>query len=243
MRRAITGYTVMLYLGAVSGIVLGTRWAADHGLPPARVSTAMSLLLLPALAGARLLFVAMHGSYFRRRPRELFRRSQSGAAMYGGLLLVLPFSVPLLKLLRIDFWRFWDAGAVAMLVGMAFTKCGCFLNGCCGGRRARRIDVCHARRPERIFRMLERVSLRRVPLQLVEAGLAILVLFLSLRSAGGQRSSGVLFLSALAGYGLARWFIEPARETVDRVLGISVNRAISASLPVLAAAAFLFLQH
>jgi prolipoprotein diacylglyceryltransferase len=83
----------------------------------------------------------------------------------------------------------------------------------------------------------------RFPSQVMEAWLAIIVLLLSMWGAREPRPGGFLFLSALAGYGVGRWLLEPARETVDRIRGISVNRAISACLVVLATFAFLFLTR
>jgi phosphatidylglycerol---prolipoprotein diacylglyceryl transferase len=219
-------YTVTLYFGAVVGIILGTEWAAVHGLAASKVCAAMILLLFPALVGARLLFVALHWNAFRRHPQGILRHSQTGAAMYGGLFFALAFSVPLLAMLWLDWWRFWDAGAIAMLIGMIFTKFGCLWNGCCTGRM-----------------MQTRRGGGRFPSQVMEAWLAIIVLLLSMWGVREPRPGGFLFLSALAGYGVGRWLLEPARETVDRIRGISVNRAISACLVVLATSAFLFLTR
>jgi phosphatidylglycerol:prolipoprotein diacylglycerol transferase len=237
MQRRVSIYTVMMYFGAVSGILVGTRWAAAHGLDASRVSVAMILLLVPALTGARLLFVATHRDLFRRHQHTIFPRTQAGAALYGGLILAMPFSYVVLPILRLDFRRFWDSAAIAMLVGMIFAKFGCLLNGCCAGRpwrgtNARGGDGRAVRMTDRI---VEAVTMRRFPSQIIEAALAGTVLFLSLRAASGSRDAGTLFLSAVAGYGAGRWLLEPARDRVDRVRGVSVNRAVSASTAILAA--------
>src|SRR5215471_5596064 len=82
-------YPVMLYTGASAGVLLGTRWAALNGLPAAKINAAMLLLLLPALAGARLLFVASRWDAFRKDLTRIGRCSEGGAALYGGLILAL----------------------------------------------------------------------------------------------------------------------------------------------------------
>jgi phosphatidylglycerol---prolipoprotein diacylglyceryl transferase len=214
-------YPVLLYAGAVSGIIAGAGWAASHGLAARKANAAMLLLLIPALLGARLLFVAFHWNLYRGQPGRILRRTEGGAALYGGLILSFLTSVWLLPVLGIDLWAFWDAGAIAMLVGMIFTKVGCLLNGCCAGRPIRN---------------------RRLPSQLLEAGLAGLVLLGSVRAGGDSQVAGTLFFTALAGYGAGRWLLEPMRETTNRIRGVSLNRVISAGLVVVAIARFLLLR-
>jgi phosphatidylglycerol---prolipoprotein diacylglyceryl transferase len=227
-------YPAMLYLGAVSGVTVGTQWAAAHGLAAAKVCTAMLLLLLPALVGARLLFVAFHWKAYRQQPGRIWRRTEGGAAMYGGLTLSFLTALPLLPALGIHFWAFWDAGAIALLIGMVFTRGGCLLNGCCAGRPAEGRVALYLPNAGGVW-------CPRLPAQLFEAGLAGVVLLVSVVMAGRLAFDGSLFFISLAGYGAGRWMLEPTRETIDRARGVSLNRVISAGLVVLATTAFLFL--
>src|SRR5207237_515084 len=82
-------------------------------------------LVLPALLGARLLFVASNWGLYRGEPARIWRRADSGAALYGGLIVSFLLSLPLLRALGISVGEFWDATIVTMLIGMAFTKIGC----------------------------------------------------------------------------------------------------------------------
>jgi len=201
----------------------------------------MTILLLPALVGARALFVALHRDIFRHRPEQMFRRSQAGAVMYGGLLVAIPLSVPLLRILEIDFRRFWDAGAIAMLVGLVVTKIGCARVGCCVGRRLHGYENSRASmRASKWDQAVCVAKLQRFPSRFAEGLLAAVVISLSVRFARGKEA-GALFLLAAAGFSAGRWLLEPAREQVDRVHGISVNRAIS-GCAVLLASILLFLQ-
>src|SRR5581483_11539576 len=114
----ISHYRAMLYIGIVTGILLATRWAGLHGLSASKVNAALLILVLPALAGARLLFVATHWERFRRHPQRIWRRTDGGAALFGGLVLAVALSVPLLRAIGIAFGAFWDAAIIAMLVGI-----------------------------------------------------------------------------------------------------------------------------
>jgi Prolipoprotein diacylglyceryl transferase/Concanavalin A-like lectin/glucanases superfamily len=65
---------------------------------------------------------------------RIWRRSEGGMAMYGGLIVTVPLSFPLLRAMQLPFGEFWDAATVTILLGMVFTRIGCLLNGCCAGR-------------------------------------------------------------------------------------------------------------
>lgn len=124
----------MLYLGLLCGVIAGNLVAQGAGLDPVRAWIATVLLLIPALAGARLLWVATHWNLYRGDLRRIGNRREGGLMMYGGLPCALLVSLPLLRWLHLNFGAFWDASAFTILVGMMITRVGCLLNGCCAGR-------------------------------------------------------------------------------------------------------------
>ena len=228
----IHGYTAMLYLGVVFGVIGGTYGATLHGLDSARVFVALLLLVLPALAGARFLFVASYWKIYRRERSRIWRRSDGGAALYGGLLVSFLVSLPMLGALGIPLGAFWDVATITILVGMVFTKVGCLLNGCCAGHPTEgRIAL--------YLPNAQGVRCRRVPSQLLEAGLAALLLLGSVEVWNRLPFDGALFLSVLAAYGAGRWGLESTRETIDRIGRVSLHRAISAALVGISATSFL----
>ncbi|MEO8577824.1 MAG: prolipoprotein diacylglyceryl transferase family protein [Gemmatimonadales bacterium] len=71
--RSITvwSYPAMLYVGLVAGVFVGNLAARETGTDALRVFIATLVLIPPAIAGARLLYVAAHWSEYRddtRRP-------------------------------------------------------------------------------------------------------------------------------------------------------------------------------
>jgi hypothetical protein len=70
-KLTIWSYPAMLYLGLVLGVVAGNVAAHTAGIDPLRTYFAILILIIPALAGARLLYVAMnwtvHGIRFGYR--------------------------------------------------------------------------------------------------------------------------------------------------------------------------------
>ena len=223
----IASYPAFLYLGLNAGVVAGNIAAHRSGLDAFRVFVAMILLLIPALAGARLLFVASHWRVYRREPRRIWRRSEGGMAMYGGVPLMIVCSVPLLRVLRVPFAAFWDVASFTILTGMAFTRVGCLLNGCCAGRRSS--SWLAVRLPNHRGEWAS-----RLPTQVFEGASALALLVVSMAAWPHLPFSGALFLVVVAGYGATRLLLESTRESDAPSRGLTIDRAISGSLAAVA---------
>ncbi len=215
--RPVWSYPAMLHVGLSVGLVIGNLEANLRGLDGTRTYLATVLLVLPALAGARLVYVAGHWGLFRDDPARIWRHSVGGQAMYGGLFAV-PVSIPLLRALGVPFWAFWDVATFTMLTGMVFTRVGCLLQGCCAGRVAAR---------------------GHIPMQVLEAALGALVLG-GVAAIPARAAPGTVFLAALAGYAAGRFVLQGAREARHRVAGVDVQRATSVFLASAAIAALVF---
>jgi len=193
------------------------------------VFAATFLLLLPALAGARLLFVATHWSDFRDDRRRIFARSDGCAAQYGALAIVLPLSVPITSLLGIPLGEFWDVATFTILVGAVFTRIGCFLNGCCAGLPVHRWGV---RLPNRAGAWE-----RRVPTQLLEALLAALLLAGAALAWRQRPFAGAVCLGAAGAYAVGRLGLESLRERPVKSRRFTIHHALSLVLVVACGAA------
>ncbi|MGO9621106.1 MAG: prolipoprotein diacylglyceryl transferase [Desulfobaccales bacterium] len=227
-------YPVMLYLGIFVGVIAGTYSATLHDLNPTQVYVAMLLLFPFALVGARLLFILSHWRFFLREPLRIWRRSDGGASLYGGLVLSFLVSLPLLRVMRLPLGAFWDAASVTMLTGMIFTKMGCLLNGCCAGQPT--TGPLGMYLPD--FRG---IWCRRVPAQLLESGLAAMILLGLVGLWNRLPFDGALFLYTLATYSMGRWWLESAREDIDTVGPLKLHRIISVAVLAASITSFLLM--
>ena len=208
----------MLYAGTVIGIVAGNRAAHAAGLDAFRVWVATLVLFAAALLGARMLFVAAHWSAYRHDLGRIFNRNEGGAAQYGGLLVAVPLSWPLLAFLDVPFAAFWDIGVITILVAMVFTRVGCLLNGCCAGAPSRLgINLPNHRREWR----------RRVPTQILEAVFALLLLGWGLNLWSNLPGPGALFLLLTGSYAAGRLVLESLREHEPHERGFNLQHTIS----------------
>lgn len=194
-------YKVMLYVGCVLGAYAGAAVADEKGLDPSRFALVTIALLIPAFVGARVWFVVRHGPV-----SGLLDRSQGGAGLFGGLVLAIVVSAPVLQLAQLPFWTFWDAASITMLVGLIFTRFGCLMNGCCAGRSTESWlgivlpDTTGTRR-------------RRYPAQLLEAGFAALLLVIAI-AVRNTVAGGVVFAGVVVLYCCGRLILEQLREPV-----------------------------
>ncbi len=210
----------MLYLGLMVGVAAGNLAAHAAGVDAFRAYVATLILVVPALSGARLLYVAARWKTYRRNLRRIVNRREGGYVMYGGLFPAVLLSIPLLHVLRLRFGAFWDVSAFTILAGMICTRLGCLLNGCCAGRPSTAwFSLC--------LPNTQGVWERRVPTQLFEAGWAAVLLVSSAVIWRWMPFDGALFLAVTAGYASGRLVMEFARAGEPDPGRFSIAQAIS----------------
>ena len=233
---AVYSYPFLLYVGTVLGILVGMKAAASRGITSPRMCLALVSLVIPALVGSRWLFLLSHLRQRRFQYTGMLRRSEGGASLYGGLILSLLLSFPLLWLAGMPFGQFWDAATITILVGMVFTKVGCMLNGCCAGRETQGCLALYLPNMAGIWR-------RRVPSQLLEAALASALLLTAPMVWRRLPFPGSFFLLALFAYAVGRFWLENTRENIDRIWGFSLHRVISGLLATLSITELVLLSY
>jgi phosphatidylglycerol---prolipoprotein diacylglyceryl transferase len=226
--RSITvwSYPAMLYIGLVSGVTVGNIAAHAAGLDALRVYIATIVLIVPALAGARLLYVVVEWPIYRQNLRRIWDRNDGGYIMYGGLPLALVVSVPLLRILHLSFPAFWDVAILTILVGMIFTRVGCLLNGCCAGRPSDTWFGLYLPNPKGVWE-------KRIPTQALESAWAAILLICAVALRRSLPFPGALFLFVCLGYASGRLVMEFVRERKPQASGYSVAHITSLAISLL----------
>lgn len=226
----VPSYAATLYVGFVLGTTVGGMVVEAAGLNVARFNLAAVLLLVPALVGGWLWPVMQNPQRMVERLGSLRAEGRGAGGLYGGLVASFIVSVPVLQLLGLDFWRFWDGGAVLLLVGMTVTRFGCLMTGCCAGRETQSTFGMWA--PDHTGRWR-----CRFPTQLFEAGWSALILLAELLLRTRLSVPGVLFLTAAAAYGAGRLGLELLREGASTAPAATrINLGFSALLILLTTA-------
>ncbi|GMU72503.1 MAG: prolipoprotein diacylglyceryl transferase [Betaproteobacteria bacterium PRO3] len=211
---AVRWYGLMYVVGFVAFLVLGRVRANRNlltGWRPQDVDDMLFYGVFGVILGGRLGYVLFYKPlYYLAHPLEIAAVWQGGMSFHGGLLGVL---VALWLYARRRGKRWLDVtDFVAPLVplGLAAGRLGNFINGELWGRPT-------GANWGMVFPQVD--ALPRHPSQLYEFGLEGLALFAILWTFGGRpRPMGAVSGLFLAGYGVARFVVEYAREP-DAFLG------------------------
>lgn len=136
----VLGYGLMLVCGFLLAVTL-TRWRARRaGEDPDNISRIGLVALVAGVLGARLAYVIMYWSHFANSDDllgSILDITSGGLIYFGGLILATVAVIGFIVLRRRPVRRYIDIVAVGVMLGLAFGRAGCLMNGCCWGSRCR----------------------------------------------------------------------------------------------------------
>ncbi|HNX26811.1 MAG TPA: prolipoprotein diacylglyceryl transferase [Phycisphaerae bacterium] len=132
----IFGYGLMLVLGFICGILVA-RWRARRCGEDQEIVTQCGVLALAGgVVGARIFYVARHWADYAGSTNliaSLIDVSAGGLIYFGGLAGGAIIVIIYLQFKKLPARRFLDIIAPSLMLGLAFGRMGCTLNGCCWG--------------------------------------------------------------------------------------------------------------
>jgi len=176
-----------------------TRWILAAGLCGGILGAKFSRMLISLSAGAT--------------PESIFAHPD-GRTIIGGILfgwMAVEFAKAKLKVNRST----GDAFALALSVGEAIGRIGCFFNGCCYGSTST------------IFCAVYQAGAWRHPAQLYSAAVALGIFLLLCYLRTRVTFEGDLFRIYLLCFGIARFFLEFVRERTSIHFGLSIAQWVS----------------
>lgn len=135
----IPSYGFMMMLGFLTAIWWATRRATRSQANPDVILNCGFVALIAGVVGARLMYVV---HYWERVEvpgdtaatiMNIVNVRQGGLEFYGGFILATVVTLLYLVLWRHSVRWYLDIMAPSAMVGLAFGRTGCFLNGCCWG--------------------------------------------------------------------------------------------------------------
>jgi phosphatidylglycerol:prolipoprotein diacylglycerol transferase len=137
-------YGLMLSLSFLIGIYLSMHRAEKRAVNKDAIMDLTIVIVLCAIVGSRLLYVVTHIEEFDRHWIDVINPVQSdgtvgigGLSMLGGVVLSLAGIFIFSRLKKIPILILGDIIAPAFALGIALTRIGCFMVGCCFG------EICH----------------------------------------------------------------------------------------------------
>ncbi|MFN3275985.1 MAG: prolipoprotein diacylglyceryl transferase [Paracoccus sp. (in: a-proteobacteria)] len=210
-------------LAYIVGLILGWRlivammrrprlWGDAAPTTPERVDDLLTWVILGVIIGGRLGFVLFYDpAYYLANPMQIPMVWQGGMSFHGGFAGVIAATWIWARRAGVPVLRLADAMAVVAPIGIFFGRLANFINAELWGRPTDLPwGVIFPGQAAQTCPGIEGLCARH-PSQLYEAGLEGLalglILWLLVR-AGGLRRPGLAFGVFLAGYGLARMFVE-----------------------------------
>ena len=144
----VYGYGLMLVLGVYAAIELGRFLANRNGINGDYFVTMGLIALAAGVFGARLSHVLENLDIYTSDQRSAWENfkaainlSSGGLTFYGGFIFAAIVLVLYLRWRKIPIRLAADIVAPCLMLGLAFGRVGCLLNGCCWGQICDREEV------------------------------------------------------------------------------------------------------
>jgi phosphatidylglycerol:prolipoprotein diacylglycerol transferase len=208
-------YGLMMALGFLAALLWIRYQSQKVQLPVAKMSDLAFLMIVMAVVGSRLAFVAVQWRFYREHPLDIFKVWEGGLVFLGGLIACILTAIWYLKKHGLPFWKVSDVFMPGVALGHALGRVGCFLAGCCYGRQCEITAWYSVVFPHR-HGSLAPPDVPLYPTQLMEAAAEFLIfLFLAWKS-GKKAFDGQILLLYLILYSAARIIIEVFRGDLER---------------------------
>ncbi len=131
--RPIYWYGIIIGGGFLLAVLLCSRWAPRFGLTGDQLIDLLLFAVPAALVGLRVYYVVFNLDFYRRIDGSLdwggiFRISDGGLAIYGGIIAALLTLLIYCKVKKINFLAFADLGVMGLLIGQCIGRWGNFMN-------------------------------------------------------------------------------------------------------------------
>lgn len=134
----IRGYGVLVLIGLLSGIGITIHRGRSLGISPDLIISLGFWMMLGGVAGARIFYVVQKWDEFSDKALgdrlvAIFKLTEGGLVIYGGMIGGVVAAMVFCYRHRQPIRAIGDLVAPAFLIGLAFGRIGCLMNGCCFG--------------------------------------------------------------------------------------------------------------
>lgn len=130
----VKSYGLMMVIGFLCAVFVLRKMALRVGEDPDNITNVGLYALIMGVIGARIFYVIHNYDQFRGDFLHVFAVWQGGLEFVGGVILAIIFVLAYLKFHKCNIRRYLDMLVVGLMIGLAFGRVGCFLNGCCYGK-------------------------------------------------------------------------------------------------------------
>ena len=134
----IRGYGVLVLIGLLTGIGITIHRGRSLGLSPDLIISLGFWMMLGGVVGARIFYVVQKWDEFADKALgdrifSIVKLTEGGLVIYGGMIGGILAAIVFCYKHRQPIRAIGDLVAPAFLIGLAFGRIGCLMNGCCFG--------------------------------------------------------------------------------------------------------------
>jgi phosphatidylglycerol:prolipoprotein diacylglycerol transferase len=242
---SLASYPFLFGLGlTIAGIVMLILGKRD-GYTNKQIGNLFILLAFSVLIGGRVLFIIEFYPQFLGKWEKMIELSNGGQIFYGGLILSILMLIVYCKRAKLKISITMDLTIVAVPLGLAIGRLGCFCKGCCYGKPSnfawalsfpKHIDIegnivgCPAylhQLDDGLISPLHSQTLPVHPTQLYSAAVSLVIFVFMLWLWEKEYAKGKLLFVYLAIYSVFRFLIEFIRENKMITWGLTLSQLIS----------------
>ncbi len=124
----------MMVLGFLAALFMMRRLSRRANMDPAIITNVAFYSLIAGVAGARLFYVVHHFEEFRGNLLGIVATWRGGLEFLGGVIVATGLLLLYLRFRKLPVRRYLDIIVIGLMMGLAFGRIGCFLNGDCFGK-------------------------------------------------------------------------------------------------------------
>ncbi len=133
LEKDIPLYGIFCIIGIIFAVGVGFILIRKRKIEPFDFACAGVFILIGAIIGSKLLFLALSWKQIIALKLSVAQILQGGFVFYGGLLGGALGLLLYVKIYKENLKDYLDVCAVALPLGHAFGRIGCFFGGCCYG--------------------------------------------------------------------------------------------------------------
>ncbi len=130
----VKSYGVMMVVGFLAAVWLIQRLARSINLDREKITNTALYALISGVVGARLFYVIHHFGEYQDNILGIFAVWNGGLEFVGGFLMAIAVVLIYVYYNKLPLRTYLDLLAIGLMLGLAFGRIGCFLNGCCFGK-------------------------------------------------------------------------------------------------------------
>lgn len=125
---ALRWYGLLIALAVLVGLLLSSRLAKARGIDPALIADLLPLLVLGAVIGARLYYVALEWRQYATNWVDVLSIWRGGIAIHGALIGGVLTTILFCRWRKQPFWPLLDVLVPSVALGQAIGRWGNFFN-------------------------------------------------------------------------------------------------------------------